>query len=154
MLMSLNKMWLTFLFLILFVYNCNAQCYSNNVSLIYHRQVFRDSVGYNQFVFESNKNYLFVKYPSASFEKEINIKLSRKDLMSVYEIFKKLKVPEGINCIYNDDMTISSKTMISFNDEEKSILKQKCLINTTDKENFLLVEAKILKLIKSFVDPI
>ncbi len=108
------------LFLFLFLLNCKAQEVPDNVILTYQRTVSDTSESYVQFMFDSSKNYLFVHYKSTGLQKTINVNLTQQELRSIYVIYKESNLPvEEINCLYNDDGTISSKAIIDFGKKDK-----------------------------------
>ncbi|SHG96318.1 hypothetical protein SAMN05421866_1663 [Chryseobacterium oranimense] len=134
----------------LFLLNCKAQQVPDSITLTYQRTIFNISENYIQFMFDSNKNYLLVNNKSAGLQKEVNINLSQEELKSIFNVYKKFNLPaEGINCLYNDDGTVLSKTIISFNKKPKEVSFQKCYQAEQDKKNFHNIEMQLLKLLKS-----
>ncbi|AYZ37473.1 hypothetical protein EGY07_18990 [Chryseobacterium indologenes] len=138
------------LFLFLFLLNCKAQEVPDNVILTYQRTVSDTSESYVQFMFDSSKNYLFVHYKSTGLQKTINVNLTQQELRSIYVIYKESNLPvEEINCLYNDDGTISSKAIIDFGKKRQIVSSQKCYQKDYNKNNFYKIETLLLKLIKS-----
>ncbi|AZA81762.1 hypothetical protein C1637_04080 [Chryseobacterium lactis] len=138
------------LLLLLFLSNCKAQEVPGNIILTYQRTVFNPSENYIQFMFDSSKNSLLVNYKSAGLQKDININLTQEELKGIYAVYKEYNLPtEEINCLYNEDGTVLSKTKISFSKEWERISFQKCYQNDQDKNNFRSIEMQLLKIIKS-----
>lgn len=134
----------------LFLLNCKAQHIPEKITLTYQRNIFNISENYIQFLFDSNKDYLLINNKSAGLQKEINISLSQEELKSIFNIYRKYNLPtEKVNCLYNDDGTIFSKTTISFNKKSEKVSFQKCYQVDQDKKKFHSIEMHLLKLIKS-----
>lgn len=133
-------------FLMLLLLGCKAQNNSHKVEMVYNR-LYGDREGH--FTYDSSKDSLYVKHRSENFEKNIQIKLSQEELQSIYKDFKASKLSSSVRCIYDDDGTIISKTIIYFKNEKQDFSSQKCIDNELDYEKFSEIESKIISLLKS-----
>ncbi|MGS0747502.1 hypothetical protein [Halpernia sp. GG3] len=136
------------LILIFFLISCKSQEKPSNIEMNYQRVIYSNNSSYIKFKFNSKANYLLVSSPSASFKKEIYIKLSQVEIKNIYKDYQKFNLSKGFNCIYNDDGNIQSKAFFNFNRTDGEPIDV-CLKTSQDKENFLIIEMKFLKLIKS-----